>query len=689
MMDQVCPVSRFDPGDCYKVRGFSSPPEMRRFNPALTLFATLILWGCESGTSMGPEPVTFEPAQASGAGFAALYAPPPYDVVPYPNDIYNPVAAGAGRTLAVPVRITSPLATAVNTLDGFSTVAAITAPFNAPIDPKTLVPFDPLAPSGTETVFVLDASRGVPLIPGVHYSVGLSNATGTNDSVLEITPLQPLTPKTTYVFVLTSGIQSIHGVAAGADQAFGAVRNAHLAGLDSVPGAPELDPLFPAIAPLIDTAVGLLGVPGPSIAVAWSATTQSITDVLEAVQASAVAMPHQVAPMGITTAHLGLGLPGAASLHAGWMQIPYYGDPNDVLASFWVNSDFVPPSAANPHPLPRGGLLRIPVFAATPSLGEAPPRGWPVVLFQHGVTSNRTSLIAIADAFASLGFATVAIDLPLHGVTDTGSIFYQGAGSPFGDNERHFNLDNVGALGSLVPDGEVDNGWQIFNVANPLNARDHARQAVSDLFHLIRTVPAMDVSGDGVPDLNGDRIHFVGVSLGAIFSTPFLALNREFSTATLSSAGGPYSHFLTDPMAITFGRPIRAAVEAAGLPFGSDGFQDFVRDLQTVLDSVDPMNFAALAASLHPIHMVGVRADTSVPMSLIDNVAGIMKLSDISATTVDPTGVRGIVRFNRGGHAAILNPADLAVTVEMQTQAVAFAASGGTVIPIGNSEIVE
>ena len=662
---------------------------MKRYSPVPLLISSLILWGCESGTSTGPEPVTFEPAQPSGAGFAALYAPPPYDVVPYPNDIYNPVAAGAGSTLSVPVRITSPLAAAVNTLDGFSTVATITAPFNAPIDASSLGPFNPLASTENETVFVLDATRGFPLIPGVHYTVGVSNATGSNNSLLEITPLRPLTPKTTYLFVLTSGISSTLGVAASPDQAFGAVRDAHLAGLDSVPGAPELDPLFPAITPLIDAATGLLGIPGNAIAVAWSATTQSVSEVLEAVQASAVAMPHQVAPMGITTAHLGLGLPGAASLHAGWMQIPYFGDPNDVLGSFWVNSDFVPPSAANPQPLPRGGLLRIPVFAATPSLGEAPPGGWPVVLFQHGVTSNRTSMIAIADAFASQGFAMVAIDLPLHGVTDTGSIFYQGSGGPFGDNERHFNLDNVGALGSLEPDGKVDNGWQIFNVGNPLNARDHGRQAVSDLFHLIRTVPVMDLSGDGVPDLNGDRIHFVGVSLGAIFSTPFIALNHEFSTATLTSAGGPYSHFLTDPMAITFGRPIRAAVEAAGLPFGTVGFQNFVRDLQTVLDSIDPVNYAAAAASNHPIHMVGVRADTSVPMSLIDNMVEYMGLSDISATTLDTAGVRGIVRFNRGGHGAILNPADLAVTVEMQTQAVAFAASGGTLLPVGNTEVVE
>ena len=663
---------------------------MQRFNPApILLLATLILGGCESGTSTGPEAVDFAPAQPSGEGFAALYAPPPYDVVPYPNDIYNPVAAGAGRSLAVPVRITSPLAAAVNTLDGFSTVAAITAPFNAPIDPDTLIPFNPLAPTGTETVFVLDATRGVPLVPGVHYSVGLSGATGTNDSVLEITPLQPLAQKTTHVFVLTSGIRSTHGVAAGPDQAFGAVRNAHLAGLDSVPGTPELDALFPAITPLIDAAAGLLGIPGDSVAVAWSATTQSVSDVLDAVQAGATAMPHQIVPMGITTADLGVGLPGAAALYTGWMQIPYYGDPGDVLGSFWVNSELMPPTAANPHPLPRGGLLRIPVAASLPSRGSAPDAGWPVVLYQHGVTSNRTTLVAIADAFAAAGFAMVAIDLPLHGVTDADNPFYQGPGSPFGNNERHFHMDNVGSLGSLVPDGQIDDGWQIFNVANPLNARDHARQAVADLFHLIRTVPVMDLDGNGVPDLDGNRIHFLGVSLGAIFGTPFVALNTEFSTATLSSVGGPFSEFLVDPMAITFGRPIRAAVEAAGLPFGTVGFHNFVRDLQTVLDPIDPLNYAAAAAANHPIHLIGVREDTSVPVSLVDNVAGIMGLADITGTTVDPSGVRGIVRFNRGVHSSILNPVDIEVTVEMQIQTVTFAASGGTIIPIGKPEIVQ
>ena len=196
--------------------------------PGWLLVGSLMIWGCESGTSTGPAAVTFSPAQPSGRGFTALYAPPPYHVVPYPNDIYNPVAAGLGATLNVPTSVVRPLAAAVNTLDGFSTVAKVTAPFNAPIEAATLVGFNPAAPAGNETVFVLDATRGVPLVPGVDYSVGVSTAAGTGGSLLEITPLRPLAPKTTYVFVLTSGIRSTLDVPASADQAFGAVRDAHL-----------------------------------------------------------------------------------------------------------------------------------------------------------------------------------------------------------------------------------------------------------------------------------------------------------------------------------------------------------------------------------------------------------------------------------------------------------------------------
>ena len=651
------------------------------------IFAAALLAACEGGSSTGPPAIAFTPASpATGIGFTAVYAPP-VDAGPYPNDIYNL----PGQTLSVPVKVNRPLATALNTLDGFSTTAAITAPFNDSVNPASLIPFDPLAPTGTETLFVINASAGTPLVPGSDYKVRISTSLGTNGSVVEFVPLRPLAADTTYAFLLTSGITSTAGVNAAPDTVFRLVRDAHLAGV--MTGNPGLDALLPAIGPLVDLGVNLLGLPGDAIVSAWSVSTQSTDDVLEWLDANATAEPSLLAPLGISTADLGLGLPGLADIYAGWLEVPYYGNPADPLGSFWVNASLAPLTRDDPVPIAQGGQLRIPVLATLPnaaSMQTKPGSGWPVVVVQHGVTVNRTVMLALADSFAQAGFAVVAIDLPLHGVTDTSSPFYQGPGSPFGDNERHFNLDNVGAIGVLAPDGQIDNGWQIFNVANPLNARDHARQTVSDLIHLARSLPSMDFDGDMAPDLDSAQRHFVSLSLGSIFSMAFLAVNDDLSTATMSSPGGPLSAFLYDPAATSFGLPIRQAIEAQGLAFGSVDFANFARDLQTVLDPIDPANYAAAAADAHPVHVIEVLADDAVPADLTDNLATLMGLADVSATLVDAGGARGIVRFTAGEHSSLFNPVpDLAVTTEMQTQTVSFAVSGGTVIPVNDTALVQ
>jgi hypothetical protein len=393
-----------------------------------------------------------------------------------------------------------------------------------------------------------------------------------------------------------------------------------------------------------------------------------------------------------------LGLPGFASLYTGALEIVYYGDPTpaNLLTSVWVNSSFVPPTRANAAPLPQGGLRRIPVLASVPSpaspMPTKPANGWPVVVIQHGVTVNRMVMLTMADAFASQGFAVVAIDLPLHGVTDINSPFYHRPGNPLGTTELHFNADNVGPLGDYRPDGLIDNGWQIFNLRNPLNARDHGRQAVVDLIQLFRTLPNMDFDGGGA-DVNPTRIHFVSLSLGSMFSTALLAINTNFGSTTMSSPGGRFMDFLYDPMAIDFGLPIRRAIEAQGLAFGTLGFDNFARDLQTVLDPVEPLNYAAMAAQNHPIHVVEVLSDTAVPATLTENVARLMGLISVSAPgTASPSGVRGIVRFTAGSHSSMFDPRPpnpIAVTTEMQTEAVAFALSSGTQLPVANAAVVQ
>ena len=132
--------------------------------------------------------------------------------------------------------------------------------------------------------------------------------------------------------------------------------------------------------------------------------------------------------------------------------------------------------------------------------------------------------------------------------------------------------------------------------------------------------------GDANPDLDGNRIHFVGISLGSIISGVFLGVDTDVVTATLSSPAGPWTSILTDPQAIDFGGPIRAALSAQGLPPGTVGFDNFVRDLQTVIDPVDPINYAADAAANHPLHVIEVLGDTAVPNGPTDYIAQLWGL---------------------------------------------------------------
>ena len=86
-----------------------------------------------------------------------------------------------------------------------------------------------------------------------------------------------------------------------------------------------------------------------------------------------------------------------------------------------------------------------------------PAGGWPAVIFQHGITRNRTDLFALADALSFVGFAAIAIDMPLHGVTDKTNPFYAKG------LERTFDLDLVNnATGASGADGVIDPSGSYF-----------------------------------------------------------------------------------------------------------------------------------------------------------------------------------------------------------------------------------
>lgn len=688
---------------------------MRIEPAALLAFTALALCGCvdPSSTAVSGGAAPPPPSPPTLTTFRALYVPAG-GIVPYPNDIY--FAGTADGTLnSVPVTPFNPNSGLLTELDGYSTTAPISIRFSSAVDASSLTPFNPLAaPTGTENIFVVNNNTGIPLVPGVHYEVGLSQAVDSGDSIVEIRPLAPLDPKTTYAFVVTASIVDANGTPVRADDDFQAIKDAFADG--STLSDPTLEAIKnDAVGPILAAATAApplgFGIPLDAIVSAWSVSTQSTFDVLEQLAATAAAQASLLVDTGTTTADLGLGLPGIADIYTGFIEVPYYGDKNNPLTTHWQGAPFtLDPSAPptthltrfNPVPIATE-TLRIPLLATVPNAFSGqmqPAEGWPVVIYQHGVTSDRTSAFAMADSFAQAGFVVLAIDLPLHGITDSTNPLYQGPenpANPFGNNERHFFRDDVNAGGVPVPDGMIDNGMQIFNVADLLNTRDNFRQAAADLMQLSATIATIDLDGDQVPDLDASRRHFAAISLGSILSTPFLALNTEVTTATLSSPGGTWTQLLTDPDALVFGQPIINGLAAAGLVQGTTNFDVFVRDAQTILDPAESLNYAAAASENHPLHVIEILGDTSVVNSGTERAAALMQLTTVSATTVDPAGVRGVVRFTAGGHTSLLNPfadpsdpaGSAAATTEMQSEMVTFAATNGTTILVTDDSVVQ
>ena len=81
----------------------------------------------------------------------------------------------------------------------------------------------------------------------------------------------------------------------------------------------------------------------------------------------------------------------------------------------------------NPIPQMQGRdmgkeTLDVQVTVPNPAIAAAlgyniakPANGWPVVMLAHGITSKKEDMLAITGTLALAGYATVAIDQPLHG----------------------------------------------------------------------------------------------------------------------------------------------------------------------------------------------------------------------------------------------------------------------------------
>ncbi|MGW8369889.1 MAG: alpha/beta hydrolase, partial [Gammaproteobacteria bacterium] len=645
--------------------------------------------------------------------------------VPYPNDIF--FSGSTDGTLNIPGTLSSTGSggvnlPSVNKIDGYSVNASIRVPLTGPIDITSVVPYLPSGPGDptpaipNPNLFILDTNLGlplIPLVPGVtdaiaQYTYRVSAATDANGEVLEIVPLRPLNPDTTYAFYMISGILDTSGNVLTADNQFAQIRDAYLAGetLDNA----SLEALKNlAVAPLLDAAIGLLGIPGPAIACAWSASTLSVSDSLDWIVENATPQAIAAQPTGLTTAAVIPGVPGIADIYAGFLDVPYYLSATDPYGRGWLGAGGTDLTRFNPIP-EATSTQRIPLLATVPNAGSGqtkPAEGWPVVLFQHGLVVDRTYVLPIADSFASQGFVVLSIDLPLHGIVcpvdDLAcNPLLVPPGNELGIVERNFYLDLFdNDTYAPTPDGFIDDGGQPLAVSLtlPVIGRDLLRQGAADLITLKRSLAVLDLDGDQVPDIDTTRVHHVSFSTGTLIGADFLGVETGIATATLAHPGGTISDILLlDPDAKNFGRPLQQGLAARGIVPGTLNYDQYVRDYQTVLDAGDPLSYAVAASTNTPINAHQVLFDQTLVNAASEKWARVAGLTPAGVPgAADPAGVRAFITFDNGGHVSILNPAaeivdadtgevltpaNPAVTAEMQTQAVSFAVTNGTQLPI-------
>ncbi|MBK9495916.1 MAG: hypothetical protein BWZ07_01781 [Alphaproteobacteria bacterium ADurb.BinA280] len=699
--------------------------------------SALLLSACSS-SSNSPRAVATAPAtNDSGSavnGVITARFNPSAGVVPLPNNLL--LSGTRDLTLNIPLGTGNPAdfsnpQVALNTLDGWSTTTPWTFAFSAAPNPATVIPGQSVRMFQVTLTGPGGGTNGLTreLVAGVDF-VTAPVSSDTTGRTFAVVPLKPLAQMTSYMVVVTDNVRDARGNDATPEQTYFLTKRT--AALCS--GGVSTEPMLPtatacALEPLRQltnshlAVAAAAGIPRDEVVVSWVATTQSVTPVMQTVRAITQPGAATLVPTGMTTA--AAGLPPVADIYIGTLTVPYYlsapsaENPTAPLNGFWkaapgayisalANAGLDPTSTnitfANPIPVATGSQT-IPVIATVPNAASnqfKPSTGWPVVIFQHGITRNRSDALAIAATLAGQGFAVIAIDLPLHGLPASSPFNIEN--SPFGPaaNERTFAVDYVNnSTGAAGPDGNADDsGTHFINLSSLLTSRDNVRQGVADLFVLAKTIPSIDFDGNGA-DFDGSRIAFTGQSLGSIVGTQFVALEPTVNQAVLSVPGGGIARLLE--ASPTFGPRIRAGLAAsAGLQPGTPNYDSFFGATQQAIDSADPVNyaFATLQKSILLHEVVGNGTDVlpdqvipnavaGAPLSGTEPLIRAFGLSTLTSTTLSDTRVRGVVRFVAGDHGSLLSPtASLLATMEMQGQMASFLASGGTAVLIQNSSVI-
>ncbi|NPA56313.1 MAG: hypothetical protein GXO19_01110 [Epsilonproteobacteria bacterium] len=593
--------------------------------------------------------------------------------IPFPNDLFylpTPQEPGDG-TLNIPYdpkAPSAPILKEINRLDGFSTTSPIFIGTNALVDPTSTV--------GHIHIYEVNGSgEGVPPIPEEVVGEFRDFKVVTQEEKILLIPTRPLKGGTHYIVAIDRGLYTIDGEPITPDEQWRYLLGEGVGDLD----LDRIKPLYQKMLAVTHRSLK------DTIAI-WSFTTQTIGERAEKIvntdysrakmvlQDTGFSSKEVLAQLGIDTPQ-----PPNDRLYTGLLTgVPYFPalpTRRDPLAPLNSPADWEHPNQ-----------VAIPVLASVPTQCEMPSSGWPTVIFIHGITQNRTNLLALSQTFGKICYAAVAIDLPLHGITDPQNPLYMG------NYERTFNLDLWDSLSNgFGQDGVIDESgkWYI-NLQNPAISRDNILQSSADI-EALRSTFGKIVSLDGVK-FDPERIYYVGHSLGAMVPYPYLKY-RDFNAVLLANPGGGIAQLLNNSE--SFGPIIAEALAKGGLKKGTPEYDRYMVLTQTLIDDADPINYGKYLKG-ERILTYEVLGDSVIPNRVLSaplsGTEPLLKEMEAENILNAPSPLERRPYFSRfvyGDHSSLLKPIYPAITAEMHLQMASYLASDGRQVKIGDPSLME
>jgi hypothetical protein len=563
--------------------------------------------------------------------------------VPLPNDLLIEPKTGL---VSIPSdsadsEAQAAIKASLNTLDGFSTTGPFAAEATQPIDRATFTSASVrLFELASPPVEILGVERFL-YADGTHFFAPLQSRNAKDPS--PDVPFTVLKPKTTYFWIVT-GLKGTSGQPVEAQPVGALLRlkgslleqgKSQVSGIADADAA-RLEPLRAKLAPALD-ALEQQGLPRSALAAVVPFTTLDVEGHTRAL----LKVPYEQ-NLPVTAVDSQVFSP----------TLNVFGSVAKVVEGHFMTYDRLDPisqkfgAAGQPRPI---------AFTLTYPKGFGPPNGGTkpkVILFGHGLTTERRLAWFEANRLAQEGFAVFSFDLPYHGersschstlpicsvinglfatqnsdgsvtpgatiCTDPGNHDQAGVEPAFlcssgvcGDDGKcvgtgadfnRYGIYNLAYLNTVTDPGTpIASGAAFINLTDLGASRDHFRQAEIDFAAAYRFLTQADwtqILPDGL-DLEKTDIGYTGISLGGILGGVESGSQPAITTLALNVGGAGFSDLFQESG--IFGTILPPGLASQGIQIDKDYAKinlpawQFLAASHWVLDDVDPVNIARYA----------------------------------------------------------------------------------------------